>query len=136
MNTPMHKEPLGQAQYTAPRTFGYGAQMKRLGKHDSQFQQQMVPFQAAAMGKTQNRCPSDVASRSHRSPLDMDETSNCQVILAEEQQPDSTTPDVRPTTAGVKHTMQELPVPGALQAFFWWVSAILRYLPGSTQIKA
>ena len=129
MNTPMHKEPLGQALYTAPRTLGYGAQIKRLEKHDSQFQQQMAPFQAAATGKTQNRCSSDVVSRSHGSTLDKEETSSCHVILAEEQQPDSTTrPDVRPkeiaaaastsTTAGVKHTMQELPVPKALQAFF------------------
>ena len=34
-NTPMHKEPLGWAWYTAPRIFGYGAQMKRLEQHDS-----------------------------------------------------------------------------------------------------
>ena len=32
--------------------------------------------------------------------------------------------------------MQELPVPRALQAFFWWVSAMMRYMPESTQIKA
>ena len=88
--------------------------MRRLEKHDSQFQQQMAPFQAAVTGKTQNRCPSDVASRSHGSPLDKEETSNHHVIFAEEQQPDSTTrPDIRlkeiaaaastSTTAGVEH---------------------------------
>ena len=89
----------------------------------------MAPFQAAATGKTQNRCPSDVANRSHGSPLDKEETSSHCVILAEEQQPDSTTrSDIRPKeiaatastsmTAGVEHTMHELSVPRALQAFF------------------
>ena len=101
--------------------------MKRLEKHDSQIQQQMAPFQAAAMGKTQNRHPSDVVNRSHGSPLDKEETSCCHVILVEDQ------PDVRPkevaatpTTARVEHTMQELPVPRAQQAFFWWVGAMMR----------
>ena len=32
--------------------------------------------------------------------------------------------------------MQGLPVPRALQAFFWWVSVMMRYVPESTQIKA
>ena len=107
----------------------------------------MAPFQAAATGKTQNRCPSDVVDRSHGSPLDKEEASNCHVVLVEEQQPDSTTrPDVQPkeiaaaasisTTAGIKHMMQELPVLRVLQAFFWWVSAMMRYIPESTQIKA
>ena len=147
INTPMHKEPLGQAQYTAPRMFSYGAQMKRLEKHDSQFKQQMAPFQVAANGKTQNRCPSDVANRLHGSPLDREETSSHHVILVEEQQPDSATrPDVRPketaaaaspsTTVGVEYAMQELPVPRALQAFFCWVSGMMRYVPESTQIEA
>ena len=146
MNTPMHKEPLGQAQYTAPRTFGYGAQMKRLEKHDSQFQQQMAPFQTATTGKAQNRHPSDVVNRSHWLPLDKEETSSHHVILTEEQQSDSTTrPDLRPKeiaatastsmTAGVEHTMHELMVPSALQTFFWWVSVMMRYVPESTQIK-
>ena len=93
-NTPMHKEPLGQAQYTAPRIFGYGAQMKRLEQHDSQFKQQMALFQAAATGKTQHRHPSDV-DRSHGSPLDKGETNSYHIVLVKEQQPDSTTrPDV------------------------------------------
>ena len=94
-NTSMHKEPLDWAQYTAPRKFGYGAQMKRLEWHDSQFKQQMAPFQAAAARKMQNRCPSDVVDRSHGSPLDKGETNSCCVVLVKEQQPDSTTrPDV------------------------------------------
>ena len=94
-NTPMHKEPLGWAQYTAPRIFGYGAQMKRLEQHDSQFKQQMAPFQAATNVKMQNRHPSDVVDRSHGSPLEKGETNSCHVVLVEEQQPDSTTrPDV------------------------------------------
>ena len=32
--------------------------------------------------------------------------------------------------------MQELPMLRALQAFFWWVSGMMRYVPESTQIKA
>ena len=40
------------------------------------------------------------------------------------------------TTAGIKHTMQELSVPRALQAFFWWVGVMMIYVPESTQIKA
>ena len=32
--------------------------------------------------------------------------------------------------------MQESPVPRALQAFFWWVSAMMRYMHQSTQINA
>ena len=32
--------------------------------------------------------------------------------------------------------MQEFPLPRALQAFFWWVSAMMRYVPESTQMKA
>ena len=57
VNTPMHKEPLGWAQYNAPRMFGYGAQMRKLEQHDNQFKQQMAPFHAAATGKTQNSIP-------------------------------------------------------------------------------
>ena len=33
-------------------------------------------------------------------------------------------------------TLQELPVPRALQAFFWWVNMMMRYIPESTQIWA
>ena len=69
------------------------------------------------------------------------------IILVEEQQLDSTTkPDVEPkeiavTTpasipAVVEPTLQELPVPRALQAFFWWVNAMMRYIPEGTQIQA
>ena len=94
-NTSMHKEPWGWVQYTAPRMFGYGAQMRKLEQHDNQFKQQIGPFHAAATGKTQNRHPSDVTDRSHGSPLDKEEISSCHVFLVEEQQPDSTTkPDV------------------------------------------
>ena len=102
-------------------TFDYGAQMKRLEKHDSKFKQMMVLFQAVATGKMQNKWPSDVVDRSQGSPLDRAEASSCHMVLAEEQQPDSTTKqDVRPkeiattastpTTVGVEYTMQELPV--------------------------
>ena len=95
VNTPMHKEPLGQMWYMAPSIFGYGAQMRRLEQQDSQFKQQMTTFQAATTGKTQKRHPSDVVDRSHGSPPDKEETSSRLVVLVEEQQPDSTTkPDV------------------------------------------
>ena len=91
----MHKEPLGQAQYTAPRMFGYWAQMRKLEQHDNQFKQQMAPFHATAMGKTQNRHPSNVTGRSHGSPLDKEETSSHCIVLVKKQQPDSTIkPDV------------------------------------------
>ena len=33
-------------------------------------------------------------------------------------------------------TLQELPVPRVLQAVFWWVNVMMRYIPGSTQISA
>ena len=33
-------------------------------------------------------------------------------------------------------TLQELPVSRALQAFFWWVNVMMRYIPESTQIWA
>ena len=89
-NTPMHKKPLGQAWYTAPRMFGNAAQMRMLEQHDNQFKQQMAPFHAAATGKTQNRHPFDVTDRSYGSPLDKEETSSCHVVLVKEQQPDST----------------------------------------------
>ena len=59
-NTPVHKEPLSQARYTAPRTFGYGAQIKKLERYDDQFQQMMAPFHAAPTGTVQNRHPADV----------------------------------------------------------------------------
>ena len=76
-----------------------------------------------------------------------EEASGHHVILVEEQQPDSTTKlDVKPkeivittpasTPAVMEPTLQELPVPRALQAFFWWVNAMMRYIPESTQIWA
>ena len=40
------------------------------------------------------------------------------------------------TPAVMEHTLQELPVPRALQASFWWVNAMMRYIPESTQIWA
>ena len=146
-NTPMHKEALGQDRYTAPRMFGYGAQMRKFEQHENQFKQQMDPFHAAATGKTQNRHPSNVTDRSHGSPLDKEEASSRCVVLVKKQQPDSTTkPDVQPkeiaaailasTTAGIEHAMQELPVPRTLQTFFWWVGVMMRHEPESTQIKA
>ena len=146
-NTPIHQEPLGRAQYTAPRMFGYGAQMKRLEKHNSKFKQMMAPFQALTTGKMQNKWPSDVVDRSQGFPLDRAETRSCHVVLAKEQQPDSTTKlDVRqqeiattastPTTVGVDYAMQELPVPQVLQAFFLWVQGMIKYVPENTQIKA
>ena len=109
-NTPIHKEPLGHTQYTAPRMFGYGAQMRKLEQHDNQFKQQMAPFHAVAMGKTQNRCPFNVTDRSHGSSLDKEEASSCHVVLVQEQQPDSTTrTDVQPkeiaaATLGIHHS--------------------------------
>ena len=90
-NTPIHQEPLGRAQYTAPRMFGNGPQMKRLEKHNSKFKQMMAPFQAMATGKIQNKWPSDVVDRSQGSPLDRAEASSHCVVLAEEQQLNSTT---------------------------------------------
>ena len=58
----------------------------------------------------------------------------------------TTKPDVRPkeiavtastsATAGVEFMMQELQVPRALQAFFWWVGRMIKYIPESTQLKA
>ena len=101
----------------------------------------------AATGKTQNRHPSDVTNRALSSPPGKEETSSHHVVLTEEQQPDFTTkPDMRPkeiavtaptsATAGAEFMMQELPVPRALQDFFWWVDGMMRYIPESTQIKA
>ena len=76
-----------------------------------------------------------------------EEASNCHVILVREQQPDSTTKlDMKPkeiavttpasTPAVMEPTLQEIPVPRALQTFFWWVNAVMRYIPESTQIWA
>ena len=58
--TPVHKEHLSRARYTAPRTFGYGAQIKKLERYDDQFQQMMAHFHATSTGKMQNRHPADV----------------------------------------------------------------------------
>ena len=38
------------------------------------------------------------------------------------------------TSAVMEPTLQELPVPRALQAFFWWVNVMMRYIPESTQV--
>ena len=63
VNTPVHKKPLSQARYTAPRTFGYRAQIKKLERCDDQFQQMMAPFHAAFTGRVQNRHPADVEDK-------------------------------------------------------------------------
>ena len=146
-NTPVHKEHLSQARCTAPKTFGYGAQIKKLERYDDQFQQMMAPFHAASTGRVQNRCPADVEDKTQDIPLGKEEASSCHVVLVKEQQPDSITKlDVKPkeiavttpalTPAVMEPTLQELPVPRALQAFFWWVNAMMRYIPESTQIQA
>ena len=98
-------------------------------RHDDQFQQMMAPFHAASTRRVQNRCPADVKDKMQGTPLGKEETSSHHIVLVEEQQPDSTTkPDVKPkevavTTlasipAVIEPTLQELPVPRALQAFF------------------
>ena len=69
VNTPVHKEPLSQARYTAPGTFGYGAQIKKLERYDNQFQQMMAPFHAASTGRMQNRHPADVKDKTQGTPL-------------------------------------------------------------------
>ena len=112
--------------------FGYGAQVKRLERHDSKFEQMIAPFLATATGKMQNKRPADVADKSQGSQLDRTKATSCRVVLAEEQQPDSMTKlDVRPkeliatasapTPAEKEYTMPEMPVPRALKAFFLWV---------------
>ena len=134
-NTPVHKEQLSQARYIAARTFGYGAQERKLERHDDQFQQMMVPFCAASIGRVQNRCSVDVKDKT-QNPLGRKENSNHHVILTEEQQLDSTTqPDVRPkeiaitipvSTPGVMEPiLQKLPVLRAMQAFLWWVNKMM-----------
>ena len=76
-----------------------------------------------------------------------EETSSHHIILVKEQQADLTTkPDVKPkemaiTTpasipAVIEPALQELSVPRVLQAFFWWVNAMIRYIPEGTQIWA
>ena len=52
-NTPVHKEPLSRVRYTAPRTFGYGALIKKLERYDDQFQQMMASFHAASTGSVE-----------------------------------------------------------------------------------
>ena len=102
VNTPVHKEPLSCARYTAPRTFGYRAQIKKLERHDNQFQQMMAPFHAASTTKVQNRRPADVEDKTQGIPLGKEETSSRHNILVKEQQPDSTTkPDVKPKEMAV-----------------------------------
>ena len=147
VNTPVHKELLSWARYTAHRTFWSGAQIKKLERYDDQFQQMMAPFHAAFTGRVQNRCPADVEDKTQGAPLGKEEASSWHIVLVEEQQPDSTTKlNVKPkeiavttpssTPAVMEPTLQELLVPRALQAFFWWVSWIMRYIPKSTQIRA
>ena len=129
------EEPLGRTQ------------IKKLERYDNQFQQMMAPFHAASTGRVQKRHPADVEDKTQGTPLGKEEASSHQVVLVKEQQPESTTkPDVRPkeialTTpasipAVMEPTLQELPVPRALQAFFWWVNAMMRYIPEGTQIQA
>ena len=143
VNTPVHKEHLSQARYTAPRTFGYGAQIKKLKRYDNQFQQMMAPFHAASTGRMQNRHPADVKDKTQGLPLGKEEASSHHIILVKEQQPDSTTKlDVKPkeiavttpalTPAAIEPTLQELTVPRALQAIFWWVNVMMSYIPEST----
>ena len=115
-NTPLHKEPSSQARYTAPRTFGYRAQIKKLEKHDNQFQQMMAPFHAASTGRVQNRHPADVKDKTQCTRLGKEETSSHHIILVKEQQPDSTIkPDVKPkevavaTPASIPAVIDEVP---------------------------
>ena len=79
--------------------------------------------------------------------MQKEEASSHHIVLVEEQQPDSTTkPDVKPkeiaaitptlTPVVMETTLQELPGPRALQAFFWWVNVMMRYILKSTQIWA
>ena len=107
----------------------------------------MAPFHAASTGRVQNRCPADVKDKTQGTPLEKEEASSCHILLVKEQQPDFTTKlDVKPkeiavttsasTRAAMEPTLQELPVPRAMQASFWWVNAMMRYLPESTQIWA
>ena len=106
----------------------------------------MAPFHVASTRKVQNRCPADVEDKTQGTPLGKEETSSCHIILVEKQQLDSTTkPDVKPemavTTpasiqAVMEPTLQELPVPKVLQAFFWWVNVMMRYIPEGTLIWA
>ena len=74
-----------------------------------------------------------------------EEASSQHIMLVEEQQLDSTTKlDVKPkeiavtipasTPAVMEPILQELPVSRALQAFFIWVNAMMRYIPESVQI--
>ena len=95
VNTPVHKESLDCAQYTVPRTFGYGAQMMKMDTHEDRFQQMMAPFYGAP-AEMQNMHPADVQDRNQGSPLG-DEPADHRVILVGRQQLDSTTkPDSRP----------------------------------------
>ena len=143
----MHKETIGPGSIYCSQNIWLWGKNEEIGETRQPIAARDGFLPGNCHRETQNRCPSDVANRSHGSPLDKEETSSCHVMLAEEQQADSSTrPDVRPKeiaatastpmAAGVEHTMHELPVPRALQAFFWWVSVMMRYIPESTQIKA
>ena len=107
----------------------------------------IAPFHAASSGRVQNRHPADVEDKTQGTPLGKEEASSHHIILVKEQQLDSTTKlDMKPkeiavttlasTPAVMEPTLQELPVPRALQAFFWWVNVMMRYIPENTQIRA
>ena len=145
-NTPTHKELLDRAQYTAPRTFGYGAQMMRIDRHEDQFQRMMAPFYGAPT-KMQNRHPADIQDRNQSSPLGDDEPADHRVVLVKRQQPDSTTkPDSKPKdTAAVapmaisvkaEPAIEDQPVPRVLRSFYWWVNGMMKYVPEKTQVHA
>ena len=127
-NTPVHKESFNHAQYTAPRIFGYGAQMMKIDRHEDQFQQMMAPFYGDP-AKMQNKYPADVQDRNQGSPLGDDKPADHRVILVKKQQPDSTTkPDSRPkdTTVAAPMTIsvraeqvvEDQPIPGVMQSFY------------------
>ena len=122
--------------------FGFEAHIKKVQSYNRWCELQEIIM--TSTGKTQNRCATDVDHQTRSPPTAKGEASSCCVVLVKEQQPDSTTkPDVRPkdTTftapkAGIEFTMEELLVPRALQAFFWWVGGMMKYVPECTQIRA
>ena len=101
----------------------------------------MASFHVTSTGRVQNRCPADVGDKTQGSPLGKEEASSHHIILVEEQQLDSTIKlDVKPkeiavTTSASTPAVME-PMLQELQAFFWWVNVMMRYIPDSTQIQA
>ena len=100
-----------------------------------------------APAKTQNRHPADVQDKNQGLPLGDDEPADCNVILVERQQPDSTTkPDSRPkdTAAAAPMTIsvradqviEDQPIPRVLQSFYLWVSGMMMYVSEKTQVHA